>query len=184
MPIRLLLSEVSSKIAAGEVIERPASVVKELLENSLDAGATEIAVEIRGGGVDYIRIADNGSGIVSEDVELAFQRFATSKVSQVQDLESISTLGFRGEALPSIAAVAGVSLVTRSATEEFGTRMDVVEGRVVQKEAHGAPPGTALTVRHLFDQLPARRKFLRSPATETSRIQILVTRYALAYPGG
>ena len=182
MPIRLLLPEVSSKIAAGEVIERPASVVKELLENSLDAGATEIAVEIKGGGVDYIRIADNGSGIVSEDVELAFQRFATSKVSQVQDLESISTLGFRGEALPSIAAVAGVSLVTRSATEEFGTRMDVVEGRVVQKEAQGAPLGTALTVRHLFDQLPARRKFLRSPATETSRIQVLVTRYALAYP--
>ena len=182
MAIRLLTPDVSSKIAAGEVVERPASVVKELLENSLDAGATEVSVEIRGGGVEHIRVADNGSGIASEEVELAFQRFATSKVTEVQDLEAISSLGFRGEALPSIAAVASVSLVTRSADEDFGTALEVAEGRTAGKEPRGASPGTAVTVRHLFRNFPARRKFLRSTATETSRIQTLVTRYALAYP--
>ena len=182
MTIRLLPDGVSSKIAAGEVIERPASVVKELVENSVDAGATEISIEIRGGGVEHIRVADNGSGIPAVEVELALQRFATSKVADTRDLESITTLGFRGEALPSIVAVAGVSLVTKSAEEEFGTLLDVIEGKITRKEPHGASPGTSITVRHLFRNFPARRKFLRTTATETSRIQSLVTRYALAYP--
>ncbi len=180
--IRLLSSEVSSKIAAGEVIERPASVVKELVENSLDAGALDIAVEIRGGGIESIRVADNGCGISSDEVPLAFQRFATSKVSSDADLEAISTLGFRGEALPSIAAVSVVSFVTRSAAEDFGTRVDVVTGEVARTERHGAAPGTTVTVSHLFRNFPARRKFLRSVASETSRIQDLIARYALAYP--
>ena len=182
MAIRLLPPDVSSKIAAGEVIERPASVVKELVENSLDAGATEISIEIRGGGVEYIRVADNGGGIPSDEVELAVHRFATSKVAHAQDLEAISTLGFRGEALHSISAVAGVSLVTRSAADEFGARLDVAEGEFVRKEPQGASPGTSVTVRHLFRNFPARRKFLRSAATETSRIQTLATRYAMAHP--
>ena len=169
-------------IAAGEVVERPASVVKELLENSLDAGATEIAVEVRGGGVVYIRVVDNGRGIPADEVELAFRRFATSKVSGVADLEGISTLGFRGEALPSIAAVAGMSLVTRSPAEEFGTRIDLADGEIVERAPHGASAGTSVTVRHLFRSVPARRKFLRTTATETSRIHTLATRYALAYP--
>jgi DNA mismatch repair protein MutL len=182
MPIRLLSQEVSSRIAAGEVVERPASVVKELVENSLDAGATEVSVEISGGGVDYIRVTDNGCGIPGDEVELAFERFATSKVADARDLDSISTLGFRGEALPSIAAVSSVSLVTKSAGEDFGTRLDALEGKVVRKERHGAPQGTSVVVRHLFSNFPARRKFLRSTATETSRVQAIVVRYALAYP--
>lgn len=182
MPIRLLPPDVASRIAAGEVIERPASVVKELIENSLDAGATEVAIEVRGAGVEYIRVVDNGCGIPADEVELAFQRFATSKVASITDLESISTLGFRGEALPSIAAVSSVTVVTRARGEDFGTRVDVAEGAVVRKERQGAPQGTAVTVRHLFRDFPARRKFLRSPATETSRIQAVACRYALAYP--
>jgi len=127
--IRLLPSDVSSKIAAGEVVERPASVVKELVENSLDAGATEITVEIAGGGGEHILVVDNGSGISAAEVELAFRRFATSKVADFQDLETISTLGFRGEALPSIAAVAAVSLITKTASEDVGTRFQMVDGK-------------------------------------------------------
>ncbi|MCH8205702.1 MAG: DNA mismatch repair endonuclease MutL, partial [Chloroflexi bacterium] len=180
--IRILPQDVSSKIAAGEVVERPASVVKELVENALDAGASEISIEIVGGGAEHILVADNGSGIAGDEVELAFQRFATSKVADSSDLEAISTLGFRGEALPSIAAVASVSLITRAADEEFGTRVEVVEGSTPKREPHGAPHGTTVSVRHLFRNLPARRKFLRTVATETTRVQTLVTRYALAYP--
>ena len=182
MAIRLLPVDVSSKIAAGEVIERPASMVKELLENSLDAGATEIGIEIRAGGAEFVRVTDNGTGIAADDVELALQRFATSKIADVGDLEVISTLGFRGEALPSIAAVSSLSLETRTGAEQVGTRIDVVEGSIVRKEQTGTPPGTSVTVRDLFKSFPARRKFLRSTATESSRIQTLVTRYALAYP--
>ena len=182
MPIRLLPPEVSSKIAAGEVIERPASVVKELLENSLDAEASEISIEIARGGTESIRVVDNGSGIPSEQVELAFQRFATSKLSDAGQLEAISTLGFRGEALPSIAAVSRVSLVTRTADGEQGTRIDVADGRTVEQQPEGAPRGTSVTARHLFRNLPARLKFLRSPSAEASRVQTLATRYALAYP--
>ena len=182
MPIRLLPPDVSSRIAAGEVIERPASVVKELVENSLDAKASEVSIEIREGGSEYIRVADNGVGIPADEVELAFERFATSKLREAADLEAISTLGFRGEALPSIAAVSTVSLVSRAASEEDGTRVDVVDGAVAHRRRQGAASGTVLTVRHLFRSFPARRKFMRSPATEASRVQALVTRYALAYP--
>ncbi len=182
MPIRQLPDKVSSMIAAGEVIERPSSVVKELVENALDAGSTEISVEISGGGVEQIRVADNGHGIPHDEVELAFQRFATSKLTGASDLEAIPTLGFRGEALPSIASVARISVVTRHVDEESGTRLDLDEGRVVDKQRQGASPGTVMTVRQLFRNVPARRKFLRTNATETSHIQNLVTRYALAYP--
>ena len=183
MPIRLLTPDVSSKIAAGEVVERPASVVKELVENALDARASEISIEVRTGGVEYIRLADNGEGIAADEVELAFQRFATSKLSGPPDLEAISTLGFRGEALPSIAAVSNVSLVTRTASQDTGTRVDVADGQIVNRQPEGTAPGTAVTVRHLFRNFPARRKFLRSTATEASRIQTQTSRYMLAYPG-
>ena len=169
-------------IAAGEVVERPASVVKELVENALDAGATEISVEIRGGGVEQIRVSDNGRGIPHDEVEIAFQRFATSKLSDASDLDAIPTLGFRGEALPSIASVARMSVVTRHADEDSGTRLDLDEGVVTDKNRQGASPGTVMTVRQLFRNVPARRKFLRTTATETSHIQNMVTRYALAYP--
>ena len=182
MPIRLLAPEVSSKIAAGEVVERPASVVKELVENSIDAGATDVSVEIRAGGTEYIRVADNGCGIPAAEVEYAFERFSTSKVACADDLESISTLGFRGEAVPSIAAVSRVTMVTRTADSDGGVALEVDEGRIVSKQPRAAPPGTVVTVRRLFRNFPARRKFMRTPATETSRIQSLVTRCALAYP--
>ena len=157
-------------------------MVKELVENSLDAGALEIIVEISGGGTESIRVVDNGDGIPSDEVELAVQRFATSKVAVAEDLDTISTLGFRGEALPSIASVSSVTMITRSPAQEFGTRIDVVEGKVVRKEPQGAAPGTVMTVRHLFKDFPARRKFLRTTATEVSRVQSVVSRYALAYP--
>ncbi len=183
MPIHVLPPDLSSKIAAGEVTERPASVVKELIENSLDAGATEVSIEIREGGIDFIRIADNGVGIPGDEVELAFQRFATSKLSDPSDLGSISTLGFRGEALPSIGAVSHVTLVTRPTNETSGTHIEVADGRIISNSPRGTAPGTSITVRHLFRNVPARRKFLRSPATEASRAQTLVARYTLAYPG-
>ena len=182
MPINVLPPDVSSKIAAGEVTERPASVVKELVENSLDAGATEISIELRGGGVDLIRVVDNGVGIPSAETELAFERFATSKLVDPSDLGSIATLGFRGEALPSIGAVSHVTMVTRPTGETSGTRVEVSGGRVVDNSPEGAPPGTSITVRQLFRNVPARRKFLRSAAAEANRTRALVTRYALSYP--
>ena len=182
MPIHVLPPDVSSKIAAGEVTERPASVVKELVENSLDAGATEISVELRGGGVDLIRVVDNGVGISAGEAELAFERFATSKLVDPSDLGAIATLGFRGEALPSIGAVAHVTMVTRPPAETSGTRVEVSGGRVVDNSPEGAPPGTSITVRQLFRDVPARRKFLRSASAEAGRAQALVSRYALSYP--
>ena len=182
MPIHVLPPDVSSKIAAGEVTERPASVVKELVENSLDAGATEISVELRGGGVDLIRVVDNGVGISADEAELAFERFATSKLEDPSDLGAIATLGFRGEALPSIGAVAHVTMVTRPPAETSGTRVEVSGGRVVDNSPEGAPPGTSITVRQLFRDVPARRKFLRSASAEANRAQALVSRYALSYP--
>ena len=182
MPIRLLSDKVSAMIAAGEVVERPASVVKELVENSLDAGASEISIEVQGGGVELIRVADNGCGIPHDEVELAFRRFATSKLNDASDLNAIPTLGFRGEALPSIASVARVSVVTRQAGEKFGTLLELDKGSVVNKRQQGASPGTVMTVSRLFHNVPARHKFLRTVGTENSRIHNMVTRHALAYP--
>jgi len=182
LPIRLLPQDVSSKIAAGEVIERPASVVKELVENSLDAGSTDVRISISAGGLDEIRVADNGSGIASDEAVLAFERFATSKLTDVPDLEAISTLGFRGEALPSIAAVSHVTLVSRTPDSPQGARVEVNEGETVSAGPAGAGPGTTMIVQRLFANFPARRKFMRSTASESSRIQAVVSRYALAYP--
>ncbi len=182
MPIQLLRPEVSSKIAAGEVIERPASAVKELVENALDAGASRIRIEIRGGGIEYIRITDDGSGIPAEQVELAFKRFATSKLEIAEDLDAVSTLGFRGEALPSIASVARVDLRTRTPDSDSGTSIEIDNGEVVSVGPTGAPQGTTITVRQLFRNLPARRRFLSSTNAEQTRIHRVVAHYAMAYP--
>jgi len=182
MPIRVLAPEVASKIAAGEVVERPASAVKELLDNSLDAGATQVAIEVQGGGVRLIRVVDNGVGIPPEEVDLAFERYATSKVATADDLESILSLGFRGEALPSIAAVSEVTMVTRSREELAGTFLNIKDGAVMQKAKRGCPIGTTVTVRNLFRSFPARLKFLKSTATENGHISQLVTQYSLAFP--
>lgn len=182
MAIQLLSPNVSSKIAAGEITERPSSVVKELVENSLDAQASDISIDVRSGGIEYIRVVDNGVGIENNEVELAFKRFATSKLSNTSDLETISTLGFRGEALPSIAAVSSVTLVTKTDGEESGIRLEIANGCTVNKQPAGTSTGTTVTVRHLFKDFPARRKFLRTTATEASRIQTTITRLLLAYP--
>jgi len=182
MPIKLLDPKIVSQIAAGEVVERPASVVKELVENSLDAGASQIAVEVRGGGVSLIKVIDNGVGIPSGEVELAFDRYATSKIYNIEDLASISSLGFRGEALPSIASVADVDIVTCAADEPVGTYLSLRDGAITQKAGQGRPRGTTVTVRNLFRRLPARLKFLKSVATENSHIASVVSQYALAFP--
>ena len=180
--IRVLMPEVASKIAAGEVVERPASVVKELVENSLDANATQITVEVRGGGVNLIRVVDNGVGIPSRQVELAFRRYATSKINTLADLGNIASLGFRGEALPSIAAVAEVDILTRTADEEAGTYLELRGGLSRGKGQRGRPPGTTITVRNLLRNFPARLKFLKSSATENSHIATVVSQYSLAFP--
>ncbi len=182
MPIRVLDPKVVSRIAAGEVVERPASVVKELVENSLDAGSSQISIEVRGGGVSLIRVMDNGVGIPPGEVELAFARYATSKVGSLEDLESISSLGFRGEALPSIATVAEVDMVTCAAGETAGTYLSLKDGVAVGRGSRGRSPGTTITVRGLFRKLPARLKFLKSPATENSHIAQVISQYALAFP--
>ena len=182
MSIHVLPPEVAAKIAAGEVIERPASVVKELIENAIDAGATGIDVRVQRGGRQLIRVADDGCGIPAAEAPLAFARHATSKLRTVDDLARITTLGFRGEALASIAAVARVTLLTRTADEESGTRLRVEGGRVVRHEQCGHPQGTTVIVENLFYNVPARLKFLRSEATERRHIDDLVTRYAMAYP--
>ncbi len=182
MPIQILPDELAAKIAAGEVIERPASVVKELMDNSIDAGAREIKVEIRGGGQRLIRVADDGGGIPAAEVETAFARHATSKLKSVDDLFNIQTLGFRGEALPSIASVARVTLITRARGDDSGTQMRVDGGKVIEKRAQGAPQGTIVTVEDLFRHVPARLKFLKTPGTEAGRIADLVNAYALAFP--
>jgi len=182
MTIRVLSPDVVSKIAAGEVIERPASVVKELIENSLDSGASEIAVEARGGGVELIRVSDNGSGIPASELELAFRRHATSKIGALDDLEKVSSLGFRGEALPSIAAVAEVEVLTQSSSDEVGTYVSLKQGEVVSREGRARPRGTTVTVNRLFRYFPARLKFLKSVSTESSHISHLLSQYALAFP--
>src|SRR4030042_12356 len=182
MPIQILATEVVSKIAAGEVVERPASAVKELIENSLDAGATQIAIEAQGGGVELIRVSDNGAGIPAPEVELAFHRYATSKIGSLDDLEKISSLGFRGEALPSIAAVAEVEILTQASSETVGSYLFLRKGEVIRKESQARPRGTTVTVRRLFRYFPVRLKFLKSATTENSHIAHLASQYALAFP--
>jgi DNA mismatch repair protein MutL len=180
--IRVLPDQVANKIAAGEVVERPASVVKELLENSLDAGSTEVRVEVESGGRRLIRISDDGCGMLRDDALLAFERHATSKLRDVKDLLSISTLGFRGEALPSIASVSRLLLETRSAEETTGTRVEIAGGKMLHCDEVALARGTAVTVRDLFFNVPARKKFLRSEQTELAHIASLVTHYSLAHP--
>lgn len=175
--IKLLNDKTVNKIAAGEVIEKPASIVKELVENSIDAGASEITVEIRGGGITLIRVTDNGKGLQRDDMETAFLRHATSKITSDEDLYSINTLGFRGEALASIAAVSKVEMLSRQKGNEFGNRIYIEGGRVIEKEESGAPEGTVITVKEVFFNTPARLKFLKSESREgiyiTETIQYL-----------
>jgi len=182
MSIRVLAPQVVSRIAAGEVVERPASVVKELVENSLDAGATRISVEVKGGGVSLVRVTDNGSGIPPQELELAFDRHATSKVGSLEDLETILSLGFRGEALPSIAAAAEVELASYAGGEPAGAHIRLQDGAIIECGSRGHSQGTTVTVENLFRRVPARLKFLKSVATENSHIANIVSRYALAFP--
>ena len=182
MPIRVLPDALVVRIAAGEVVERPASVVKELVENAIDANATDIRVECLDGGRRLIRVTDNGSGIPAAEVRLAFAHHATSKLASADDLNNIRTLGFRGEALASIAAVSQVTCLTRHVDETSGSLLRLDGGQVVAQEPAGRPPGTTITVEHLFARVPARLKFLKSIATERSHIDGVVVRYAMAYP--
>ena len=181
MRIHILSKSVAERIAAGEVVERPASVVKELIENSIDAGATAISIEVREGGTTLIRVSDNGSGMSREDAALAVERFATSKIAAEKDLNAIKTLGFRGEALPSIASMSQLEILTRIKDEVEGTRVQVADGKA-NTEVAGAPIGTQVIVRHLFFNAPARRKFLKAPLRETELIQKQIMLYALAFP--
>jgi DNA mismatch repair protein MutL len=180
--IRVLSDNVANKIAAGEVVERPASVVKELLENSLDAGATDLRIDVDSGGRRLIRVADNGSGMLRDDALLAFERHATSKLSDVKDLLSIATLGFRGEALPSIASVSRLLLETRAAEETTGASVEIAGGKILRCDEFSRPAGTTISVRDLFYNVPARKKFLRSDQTELAHIASLATHYSLAHP--
>ena len=182
MSIHVLLPEVASKIAAGEVVERPANAVKELVENSIDAGATEIRVEIREGGRRLLRVTDNGEGIRAAEAPLAFERHATSKLQTFDDLSRIRTFGFRGEALYSIAAVSQLTLTTRHRSEEFATTLRLSGGVIEQQSRAGAPVGTVVNVEQIFFNVPARQKFLRTPAAEAGHIAAVLQRFALAYP--
>src|SRR6267142_1317515 len=180
--IHVLSETVANKIAAGEVVERPASVVKELLENSLDAAPTRIKIHVEAGGKKLIQITDNGCGMVRDDALLAFERHATSKIRSAEDLLSVATLGFRGEALPSIASVSRLRLETRAQDEVSGTIVEINGGKIFKVEETGLPPGTSIAVRDLFFNIPARKKFLKAESTELSHIASLVTHYALAHP--
>ncbi|HST11381.1 MAG TPA: DNA mismatch repair endonuclease MutL [Terriglobales bacterium] len=180
--IHVLSEVVANKIAAGEVVERPASVVKELLENSLDAGSKRIRIQVEAGGKKLIQITDDGCGMVRDDALLAFERHATSKLKNAEDLLSIATLGFRGEALPSIASVARLRLETRAPDEASGTIVEINGGKIFKVEEAGLPAGTSITIRDLFFNTPARKKFLKAESTELSHIASLVTHYALAHP--
>ncbi len=182
MKIKLLDASVANKIAAGEVVERPASIVKELVENSIDAGATNVTIEIKGGGIELIRITDNGSGMEEEDVKNAFLRHATSKIAVAEDLNDILTLGFRGEALASISAVSRVSLVTRTRNAEEGTKIELTGGVIDRFFPAGCAEGTSISVSDLFFNTPARRKFLKKPVQEGAYIQETVSRLALSNP--
>ncbi len=180
--IRVLSDQVANQIAAGEVVDRPASVVKELLENALDAGASRIRLEVEAGGRKLIRVADDGHGMNRDDALLAFERHATSKLRTADELLSIATLGFRGEALPSIASVARVHLETSNGDDATGTRIEIAGGKIHRVEDAALPRGTTISVADLFFNTPARRKFLRAESTELSHVTALVTHYALAHP--
>ncbi len=180
--IRILDETVANQIAAGEVVERPASIIKELVENSLDAGAQSITIEIAAGGVDYIRVTDDGSGMSETDARLAVIRHATSKITTAEDLSRIATLGFRGEALPSIAAVSKLSMITRLHSENLGTCLEIHGGSLLEAGETGADAGTSITITDLFYNTPARRKFLKSAAAEASQIHLAVVRLALSRP--
>src|ERR1700730_10986881 len=180
--IHVLSENVANKIAAGEVVERPASVAKELLENSLDAGSTRVRIQVEAGGKKLIQITDNGCGMVRDDALLAFERHATSKIKNVEDLLSVATLGFRGEALPSIASVSRLRMETRAPDEDSGTVIEINGGKIFKVEEAGLPAGTSITIRDLFFNTPARKKFLKAESTELSHIASLVTHYALAHP--
>ena len=180
--IRVLDDTTINKIAAGEVVERPASVVKELVENAMDAGATAIEIEIMGGGVSFIRVTDNGRGMTREDAQTAILRHATSKISSVSDLQTVATLGFRGEALPTIASVSRFSLLTRRASDDLGTRVDILGGKTPEIEDAGCEIGTSVRVEELFFNTPARKKFLKTNTTEAGKISDYVIRLALSRP--
>ena len=180
--VHVLPDQVANKIAAGEVVERPASVIKELLENSLDAGASQLVIDVENGGRRLIRVADDGCGMLRDDALLAFERHATSKLTDVHDLVKIATLGFRGEALPSIASVSRLVLETRSGEEATGLRVEFAGGKLLHADETALAPGTTVTVRDLFYNVPARKKFLRSEQTELAHIASLVTHYSLAHP--
>src|SRR3954454_21725367 len=180
--IHVLPEHVANKIAAGEVVERPASVVKELLEKSLDAGATRVKIQVEAGGKKLIQITDDGCGMVRDDALLAFERHATSKIKNAEDLLNIATLGFRGEALPSIGSVSRLRLETRAADQDAGTIVEIAGGKIFRVDEAGLPAGTSITIRDLFFNTPARKKFLKAESTELSHIASLVTHYALAHP--
>src|ERR687886_2710812 len=180
--IRVLSDHVINQIAAGEVVERPASVAKELVENAIDASARRIVIDVEAGGRRLLRVADDGCGMTRDDAVLAFERHATSKISRAEDLNAIATLGFRGEALASIASVARVELVTKTEDAQAATRVLIEGGRMRDVKDAAHPKGTTITVRDLFFNVPARRKFLRSEATESFHLTNLVTHYALAHP--
>lgn len=182
MPIQVLDQSTINKIAAGEVIERPSSVVKELVENAIDAGATAITIEIKEGGISFIRITDNGSGIAPEEIKLAFLRHSTSKIKSIEDLMNVSSLGFRGEALSSIAAVSQIELVTKTADSFTGIRYVIEGGKEVSFEEVGAPDGTTFMIRNLFFNTPVRRKFLKTAATEAGYINALLEHLSLSHP--
>lgn len=182
MSIKLLEPQVAAKIAAGEVVERPASVIKELLDNAIDAGAHAVRVETREGGLRLMRVTDDGCGIAAADIDLAFQRHATSKIATADDLNNVRSLGFRGEALYAIAAVAQVTMTTKTAQDDAATVVRVEGGQIVQRSRRGAPDGTAVSVENLFAAIPARLKFLKSMASETGRIADVISQYALAHP--
>ncbi len=182
MKIHILSDEMASRIAAGEVVERPASVVKELIENSLDAGATEISISIEKSGTALIRVADNGEGMGPEDLALAAERHATSKLRNEEDLFRVATLGFRGEALPSIGSVSRMEIVSRLPLSETGYRIRIEGGKKAAPSVTGSPIGTSVEIKDIFFNTPARRKFLKSPATELSHICDVLNRMALAYP--
>ena len=171
-----------NKIAAGEVIERPASVIKEMVENSIDAGATIINVEIRNGGISYIRVSDNGKGILKDDMEIAFERHATSKIRQASDLDTIKSMGFRGEALASVAAIANVEMISKHEDANIGNRIVVEAGKTLEFEEIGCPQGTTITVSNLFFNTPVRYKFLKKDFTEAGYIEDVITRIALVNP--